>query len=87
MATGASIAPYIHFELGQPIHIDYVWGRQIGENTIDPQSAGRTSGVPRAHGTPIRSGADGGTNRNGVPLILCGMIHCAGRNCLIQLAR
>jgi hypothetical protein len=45
MATGASIAPYIHFELGQPIHIDYVWGRQIGENTIDPQSAGRTSGV------------------------------------------
>jgi phospholipid/cholesterol/gamma-HCH transport system substrate-binding protein len=36
MDTGASIAPYNHFELGQPILIDYVWGRQIGENTINP---------------------------------------------------
>jgi len=34
--TGASIAPYNHFELGQPIAIEYVWGRQIGENTINP---------------------------------------------------
>jgi phospholipid/cholesterol/gamma-HCH transport system substrate-binding protein len=34
--TGASIAPYNHFELGQPMLIDYVWGRQIGENTINP---------------------------------------------------
>ena len=34
--TGASIAPYNHFELGQPILIEYVWGRQIGENTINP---------------------------------------------------
>lgn len=36
MDTGASIAPYNHFELAQPILIEYVWGRQIGENTINP---------------------------------------------------
>lgn len=36
MDTGASIAPYNHFELGQPILIEYVWGRQIGENTVNP---------------------------------------------------
>ena len=36
MDTGATIAPYNHFELGQPIPIEYVWGRQIGENTINP---------------------------------------------------
>jgi phospholipid/cholesterol/gamma-HCH transport system substrate-binding protein len=36
MDTGASIAPYNHFALGQPIFIEYVWGRQIGENTINP---------------------------------------------------
>jgi phospholipid/cholesterol/gamma-HCH transport system substrate-binding protein len=36
MDTGASIAPYNHFELGQPIAIEYIWGRQIGENTINP---------------------------------------------------
>jgi phospholipid/cholesterol/gamma-HCH transport system substrate-binding protein len=36
MDTGASIAPYNHFELGQPMFIDYVWGRQVGENTINP---------------------------------------------------
>jgi phospholipid/cholesterol/gamma-HCH transport system substrate-binding protein len=36
MDTGASIAPYNHFDLGQPIMIEYVWGRQIGENTINP---------------------------------------------------
>ena len=36
MDTGASIAPYNHFELGQPITTEYVWGRQIGENTINP---------------------------------------------------
>ena len=34
--TGASIAPYNHFELGQPIVTEYVWGRQVGENTINP---------------------------------------------------
>jgi phospholipid/cholesterol/gamma-HCH transport system substrate-binding protein len=36
MDTGASIAPYNHFELGQPIFNEYVWGRQVGENTINP---------------------------------------------------
>jgi phospholipid/cholesterol/gamma-HCH transport system substrate-binding protein len=30
------LAPYNHFELGQPILIEYVWGRQIGEFTINP---------------------------------------------------
>ncbi|WP_431234589.1 MCE family protein [Mycolicibacterium psychrotolerans] len=33
---GASLAPYNHFELGQPILTEYVWGRQVGENTINP---------------------------------------------------
>lgn len=33
---GASLAPYNHFELGQPILNEFVWGRQIGENTINP---------------------------------------------------
>ena len=36
MDTGYSIAPYNHAELGQPLAIDYVWGRQIGELTINP---------------------------------------------------
>jgi phospholipid/cholesterol/gamma-HCH transport system substrate-binding protein len=36
MDTGASIAPYNHMELGQPLALDYVWGRQIGEHTINP---------------------------------------------------
>jgi phospholipid/cholesterol/gamma-HCH transport system substrate-binding protein len=36
MDTGASIAPYNHAELGQPIFTDYVWGRQLGEHTINP---------------------------------------------------
>jgi phospholipid/cholesterol/gamma-HCH transport system substrate-binding protein len=36
MDTGASIAPYNHFELGQPIALEYIWGRQVGENTINP---------------------------------------------------
>lgn len=34
--SGASIAPYNHFELGQPMFTEYVWGRQYGENTINP---------------------------------------------------
>lgn len=34
--TGASIAPYNHIELGQPILGEFIWGRQIGENTINP---------------------------------------------------
>jgi phospholipid/cholesterol/gamma-HCH transport system substrate-binding protein len=36
MDTGASIAPYNHFELGQPLTAEYIWGRQIGERTINP---------------------------------------------------
>ncbi|MEO8815774.1 MAG: MCE family protein [Mycobacterium sp.] len=36
MDTGASVAPYNHFELGQPMFTEYVWGRQYGENTINP---------------------------------------------------
>jgi phospholipid/cholesterol/gamma-HCH transport system substrate-binding protein len=36
MDTGASIAPYNHLELGQPLFNEYVWGRQVGENTINP---------------------------------------------------
>ncbi len=34
--TGASIAPYNHLELGQPLVTEYVWGRQVGEYTINP---------------------------------------------------
>lgn len=34
--TGVSQAPYNHFESGSPTAIDYVWGRQVGENTINP---------------------------------------------------
>jgi phospholipid/cholesterol/gamma-HCH transport system substrate-binding protein len=36
MDTGASIAPYNHTELGQPMLIEYVWGRQFGQYTINP---------------------------------------------------
>lgn len=36
MDTGNSIAPYNHFEVSQPLGIEYVWGRQYGENTINP---------------------------------------------------
>lgn len=36
MDTGASIAPYNHVGLGQPILTEYVWGRQIGEYSINP---------------------------------------------------
>ncbi|WP_029111907.1 MCE family protein [Mycobacterium sp. URHB0044] len=34
--TGASIAPYNHLGLGQPSMTEYVWGRQVGERTINP---------------------------------------------------
>ena len=34
--TGVSLAPYNHVELGQPSLTDLVWGRQLGENTINP---------------------------------------------------
>ncbi|OBJ29455.1 MCE-family protein MCE1A [Mycobacterium colombiense] len=36
MDTGASLAPYNHFEVGQPLATEFVWGRQYGENTINP---------------------------------------------------
>jgi phospholipid/cholesterol/gamma-HCH transport system substrate-binding protein len=36
MDTGYSLAPYNHAELGQPMLIEYVWGRQVGEPTINP---------------------------------------------------
>jgi len=36
MDSGNSIAPYTHFELGQPLVNEYVWGRQYGEYTINP---------------------------------------------------
>lgn len=36
MDTGASIAPYNHLEIAQPVLIDYVWGRQVGELSINP---------------------------------------------------
>ncbi|WP_319446869.1 MULTISPECIES: MCE family protein [unclassified Mycobacterium] len=34
--TGATIAPYDHFRIGSPWANDYVWGRQIGEYTVNP---------------------------------------------------
>ena len=34
--TGASLAPYNHLEVGSPYAIEYVWGRQVGDNTINP---------------------------------------------------
>ncbi|MGH3561777.1 MAG: MCE family protein [Mycobacterium sp.] len=34
--TGASLAPYNHFEVGSPWAVEYVWGRQVGDNTINP---------------------------------------------------
>jgi phospholipid/cholesterol/gamma-HCH transport system substrate-binding protein len=36
MDTGANVAPYNHWEIAQPIFTEYVWGRQWGENTINP---------------------------------------------------
>lgn len=36
MDTGVSIAPYNHFEIGSPLAVDYVWGRQLGDYTINP---------------------------------------------------
>jgi phospholipid/cholesterol/gamma-HCH transport system substrate-binding protein len=36
MDTGASVAPYNHFEVGSPLVTDFVWGRQLGDNTINP---------------------------------------------------
>jgi phospholipid/cholesterol/gamma-HCH transport system substrate-binding protein len=36
MDTGNSVAPYNHIETGSPYAIEYVWGRQVGDNTINP---------------------------------------------------
>ena len=36
MDSGASIAPYNHLEIGRPVLTEFVWGRQIGEYTINP---------------------------------------------------
>lgn len=36
MDTGASLAPYNHFEVGSPLAVEFVWGRQLGDNTINP---------------------------------------------------
>lgn len=36
MDTGNSLAPYNHLEVGSPYLIEYVWGRQVGDNTINP---------------------------------------------------
>lgn len=34
--TGLTLAPYNHLDIGSPISYEYVWGRQWGENTINP---------------------------------------------------
>jgi phospholipid/cholesterol/gamma-HCH transport system substrate-binding protein len=34
--TGNSIAPYNHLDTGSPYANEYVWGRQVGDNTINP---------------------------------------------------
>ncbi|OCB41073.1 MCE-family protein MCE1A [Mycobacterium malmoense] len=36
MDTGASMAPYNHFDLGSPLFLEHVWGRQVGDYTINP---------------------------------------------------
>jgi phospholipid/cholesterol/gamma-HCH transport system substrate-binding protein len=36
MDTGANSTPYNGLGIGTPWAIDYVWGRQMGENTINP---------------------------------------------------
>jgi phospholipid/cholesterol/gamma-HCH transport system substrate-binding protein len=36
MDTGVSIAPYNHIDTGSPYAIEYVWGRQLGDYTINP---------------------------------------------------
>jgi phospholipid/cholesterol/gamma-HCH transport system substrate-binding protein len=36
MDTGASLAPYNHVDTGSPYAVEYVWGRQVGDNTINP---------------------------------------------------
>ncbi len=36
MDTGANATPYNGLGIGTPWAVDYVWGRQMGENTINP---------------------------------------------------
>ncbi|MBW0012379.1 MCE family protein [Mycobacterium sp.] len=36
MDTANSLAPYNHVDTGSPYAIEYVWGRQVGDNTINP---------------------------------------------------
>jgi phospholipid/cholesterol/gamma-HCH transport system substrate-binding protein len=36
MDSGNSIAPYNHIDVGSPYAIEYVWGRQVGDYTINP---------------------------------------------------
>jgi len=36
MDTGNSLAPYNHLDTGSPYAIEYVWGHQVGDNTINP---------------------------------------------------
>jgi phospholipid/cholesterol/gamma-HCH transport system substrate-binding protein len=36
MDTGVSLAPYNHVDTGSPYAAEYVWGRQVGDNTINP---------------------------------------------------
>jgi phospholipid/cholesterol/gamma-HCH transport system substrate-binding protein len=36
MDTGNSLAPYNHVDTGSPYAIEYVWGRQVGDHTINP---------------------------------------------------
>jgi phospholipid/cholesterol/gamma-HCH transport system substrate-binding protein len=36
MDTGNSLAPYNHIDTGSPYAMEYVWGRQMGDNTINP---------------------------------------------------
>jgi phospholipid/cholesterol/gamma-HCH transport system substrate-binding protein len=36
MDTGNSLAPYNHVDTGSPYAAEYVWGRQMGDQTINP---------------------------------------------------
>jgi phospholipid/cholesterol/gamma-HCH transport system substrate-binding protein len=36
MDSGYTLAPYNHLDTGSPYAIEYVWGRQVGDNTINP---------------------------------------------------
>jgi phospholipid/cholesterol/gamma-HCH transport system substrate-binding protein len=51
MDTGASIAPYNHFELGQPMLIDYVWDARWGR-TPSTHSALSTTRSAYVHKRP-----------------------------------